>query len=191
LPGRTSVSRIRVDASGDRTFEFEDFAVCAGYRPAEDELAELSRCTAVHIGMLPGAAEVRSRLSGRGVLVSQDCAVSSGYDHLDIAFCSAGEDGGRARDLAEEAVLGGARLAVVTCGAAGSVAFDGRSWWRVPAAAADVVDTTGAGDSYIAGFLAARATGSDILQSMRAGARVAARTCGHLAAWPQDGAPLG
>jgi fructoselysine 6-kinase len=55
----------------------------------------------------------------------------------------------------------------------------------------DVVDTTGAGDSYIAGFLAARAAGSDVPQSMRAGARVAARTCGHLGAWPQDGAPLG
>jgi fructoselysine 6-kinase len=191
LPGHTSVSRIRVDATGDRSFEFEDFAVCADYRPDDAELDELARCAAVHIGMVPGATELRERLSGRGVLLSQDCAVSSGYRHLDIAFCSAGEDDGYARDLAHEAVDGGARLAVVTCGAAGSLAFDGDSWWRAGAAPVEVVDTTGAGDSYIAGFLAARAAGSDVPQAMRAGARTAARTCEHLGAWPQDALPLG
>lgn len=190
LPGHTSVSRIRVDATGDRAFESEDFAVCAAYRPDEDELAKLSRCAVVHIGMLPGAADVRRRLSGHGVLVSQDCAVSSGYDHLDVAFCSAGEDEPRARHLAEEAIDGGATLAVVTCGAAGSLAFDGGSWWQVAAVPVDAIDTTGAGDSYIAGFLAARAAGSDVEQAMWSGARAAARTCGHLGAWPQDAAPV-
>ncbi|MCO5970257.1 PfkB family carbohydrate kinase [Actinoallomurus soli] len=191
LPGHTSVSRIRVDATGDRTFEFEDFAVTADYVPDERELAALARCAVVHIGMLPAAGEVRRRLYGSGPIVSQDCAVSPGFDHLDVAFCSAGEDEGRARAYAEEAVRGGARLAVVTCGAAGSLAYDGRDWWRTPAEPVTVVDTTGAGDSYIAGFLAARATGADVAQAMRAGARTAARTCAHVGAWPQDAAPVG
>jgi fructoselysine 6-kinase len=190
LPGRTSVSRIRVDATGDRAFDYEDFAVCADYRPDEDELAKLSRCAVVHIGMLPGAADVRGRLSGRGVLVSQDCAVSPGYDRLDVAFCSAGQDGPRARRLAAEAIDGGATLAVVTCGAVGSLAFDGRSWWQVPAVPVDVIDTTGAGDSYIAGFLVARAAGSGVEQAMWSGARAAASTCGHLGGWLQEAAPV-
>lgn len=189
LPGHTSVSRIRVDASGDRSLEFEDFAVTADYVPDDREYAALARSIVVHIGMLPAAAEVRRRLYGNGPILSQDCAVCSGYDHLDVAFCSAGEDEARARALAEEAVGGGARLAVVTCGAVGSLAYDGRSWWRTPALPVAVVDTTGAGDSYIAGFLTARASGADVPEAMRAGARSAARTCRHVGAWPQEPLP--
>lgn len=189
LPGHTSVTRIRVEPDGDRVFEFEDFGVCAQYRADDLELEKLSRCNAVHIGMLPGAADVRRSLSARGVLVTQDCAVTPGYDHLGVAFCSAGEDDLRARHLAREAVTGGAATAVVTCGALGSVAFDGRTWWQTPAVSAALVDTTGAGDSYIAGFVAALAAGADIDQAMRAGADLAARTCTHLGAWPQDPLP--
>jgi fructoselysine 6-kinase len=190
LPGHTSVSRIRVAPDGDRVFEFEDFGVCARYRPDDAEFDKLSQCAAVHIGMLPGAADVRRTLSDRGVLVTQDCAVSAGYDHLGVAFCSGGEDESRARHLAREAIDGGAAIAVVTCGALGSVAFDGRTWWRTPAVPVAVVDTTGAGDSYIAGFVAARAAGADIDEALRAGSEVAARTCAHLGAWPQDPLPI-
>jgi fructoselysine 6-kinase len=185
LPGRTSISRVRVDDSGDRTFEFEDFAVCDDYRPDDRELEALARCAAVHIGMLREAGPVRRWLFERGVQVSQDCAVTDGYDHLSIAFCSAGEDRDQGRSLAESAVAGGAQLAVVTCGALGSIAFNGRSWWQIPAEPVDVVDTTGAGDSYIAGFLTARASGADVVESMKAGSASAAVTCSHLGAWPQ------
>ncbi|NKX52208.1 fructoselysine 6-kinase, partial [Arthrobacter deserti] len=41
------------------------------------------------------------------------------------------------------------------------------------------VDTTGAGDSYIAGFVAAMAAGMDLQPCMQAGASTAARTCTH------------
>lgn len=193
LPGHTSVSRIRVDATGDRSFEYEDFAVCAQYRPDEAELERLGRCGAVHIGMLPAesAALVRRTLAGRGVLLSQDCAVTEGFDGLGVAFCSAGEDVSHARLLAAQAVAGGAALAIVTCGAAGSIGHDGRSWWQVPALPTNVVDTTGAGDSYIAGFLAARTAGADVAQSMRAGSRTAAETCAYEGAWPQETVPAG
>jgi fructoselysine 6-kinase len=186
LPGHTSVSRVVVRPNGDRFFESEDFGVCADYRPQPEELDRLSDCAVVHIGMLPDAGPVRQRLAAQGVVVSQDCAVTSGFDHLDVAFCSAGEDLDLARRQANEAVAGGARLAVATCGAEGSVAFDGRSWWRVAASPAAVVDTTGAGDSYAAGFLSRLASGAGIDECMRFGADVAARTCEHLGSWPQE-----
>ncbi len=58
-------------------------------------------------------------------------------------------------------------LVVIKRGAAGCQAWSGSERWRVPAPEADVIDTTGAGDAFVAGFLAARLTGADIEESLR------------------------
>lgn len=187
--GRTSTSRIRIDESGDRHFESEDFGVCADYTPGPEALELAAQCQAAHIGLLPRAAEVREWLTRRGVLVSQDCGVTAGYQHLDIAFCSQAAAGQPAEKIAQEAIAGGARLAVVTCGADGSWAFDGSTWWHASAVPVEVVDTTGAGDGYAAAFLDARLAGADVDQAMSAGSAHAALTCTHLGAWPQDPLP--
>ena len=58
----------------------------------------------------------------------------------------------------------------------------------VPVAAepvAKVIDTTGAGDAYIAGFLAARLNGADVPMAMAAGHTCAAACCGHPGGFPQ------
>ncbi|MDP8994770.1 MAG: PfkB family carbohydrate kinase, partial [Pseudomonadota bacterium] len=76
-------------------------------------------------------------------------------------------------------------LVAVTRGAAGaSIAADGR---RVDVAAerATVVDTTGAGDLFAAGFLAARARGRPIRQCLEAGAAAAAEVISHYGARPE------
>lgn len=192
LPGRTSTSRIRVDQAGVRHFEYEDFAVCDDYIPDAAALESAAECGAVHLGLLPDAERVRAYLAGRGVLVSQDCGVTRRprrLVHLDIAFCSQEAAGGPPDKLATEAIAAGAGLAVVTCGADGSVAFDGRRWWRAAAVPTNVVDTTGAGDSYAAGFLHARLAGADVDQAMRAASTHAAEACTHLGGWPQEALP--
>lgn len=186
MPGRTSTSRIRIDTAGDRHFEFEDFGVCSNYVPSPQMLELVAECGAAHIGMLPAAGLVRQRLSRRGVVVSQDCGVSQGCEHLDIAFCSQAAADDVPERIARDAVASGARLAIVTRGADGSIAFDGRTWWHAEAAPVSVVDTTGAGDGYAAGFLDAWLAGADAVQAMAAGSAVAARACTHLGAWPQD-----
>lgn len=54
----------------------------------------------------------------------------------------------------DQAVRGGARLAVCTAGPRGAVARDADGWWDVPVAPVDrVVDTDGAGDAFLAGLL--------------------------------------
>jgi fructoselysine 6-kinase len=186
LDGVTSISKIRVMQNGERFIEFEDFAVCADYKPDTRELDALADCAFVHIGMSPFADEIRKELSHRGARISQDCAVSTGFDYLDVAFCSAGDDLDAARAMAESAIDGGARLAVVTCGPAGSIAFDGASWTQQQADPIEPVDTTGAGDSFIAGFIAALARGHDLQLCMKAGAATAAKTCLHRGGWAQE-----
>lgn len=187
LPGKTSTTLIRVEPSGDRIIAQDNFEVSATYMPSADDLDEIATRAFVHIGMSSFASRIRNELASRGVQISQDCAVSEGFEHLDVAFCSAGEESAEAHAMAREAIDGGAQLAIVTRGADGSIAFDGRDWFSVPAVEIPaVVDTTGAGDSYIAGFVAARAQGESVLDCMRAGAAVAAKTCQHRGGFPQD-----
>lgn len=192
LPGRTAVSRIRISADGVRQFEAEDFGVCDGYLPDDEALERIARCGAAHIGLMPGAEPVRRYLTERGVLVSQDCGVTlpvDSYGWMDIAFCSEETTGLPAEQIAHDAVAGGARLAVVTRGAEGSLAFDGQAWWQAAAEPVEVVDTTGAGDAFAAGFLNARLDGADVDQAMAAGSHHAARACGYVGGWPQEPGP--
>ncbi|WP_235934191.1 PfkB family carbohydrate kinase, partial [Agromyces humi] len=95
LAGPTAVTTIRVDG-GDRVFESEEFGVTADYFPSDAHLELLARARWVHVGMLPRADELRTRLAaldrGRPV-VSQDCGVASGFSDLDVAFGSVGERG--------------------------------------------------------------------------------------------------
>ncbi|MFT4221298.1 MAG: PfkB family carbohydrate kinase, partial [Microbacterium sp.] len=84
-----------------------------------------------------------------------------------------------------DAVRRGASLAVATRGAAGAMAVRGAETWHCDAVATRVVDTTGAGDSFVAGFIAARLDGAHVPAALRAGARQAARTCSHRGGFPQ------
>lgn len=73
----------------------------------------------------------------------------------------------------------GASLAVCTLGAEGAVAIDADGTeHRVPAAPADVVDTNGAGDAFLAGVLDARLEGLDLPTALAAGARTASLVLG-------------
>jgi sugar/nucleoside kinase (ribokinase family) len=53
-------------------------------------------------------------------------------------------------------------LVVIKRGAAGAQAMEGARLWRVNAPKVEAVDTTGAGDAFVAVFLAARLSGADI-----------------------------
>lgn len=194
MAGPTAVTTIRVDG-GDRVFEREEFGVTADYFPVDAHLELLAGARWVHVGMLPRADELRARLAAlggraggsgrsvRGPVVSQDCAVASGFDALDVAFGSVGERGD-ARGWARLALAGGARTAVVTRGAAGAIATDGSRWFEQPAIPTDVVDTTGAGDAFIAAFISAQLEGVTIPAALERGAYWAAAACGHRGGWP-------
>ncbi|WP_432563909.1 PfkB family carbohydrate kinase [Kineococcus sp. SYSU DK003] len=186
-PGDTAVTLIKVAADGERTFEREDFGVTTDFMPSTAELDLLATCDWVHLGMTGAAPRIRQELRARSAVpISQDCAVSHGYDGLTVAFLSVGDDPSAAPAAARAALAGGARLAVATCGSSGAYATDGRTEWRQDAVPVDVVDTTGAGDSFIAGFTAARVAGETVPAALRAGAEWAAVTCTHVAGWPQE-----
>ncbi|HWU92117.1 MAG TPA: adenosine kinase, partial [Sphingomicrobium sp.] len=75
---------------------------------------------------------------------------------------------------------------VITRGAQGAVAVSGGAKASVEAArAAKVVDTTGAGDLFAAGFIAAHCRGRDLAASLNAGSLAAAEVISHFGARPE------
>ena len=74
---------------------------------------------------------------------------------------------------------------VVTLGEEGALWSDGADVVRVAAEPAEVVDTTGAGDAFAAGLLAARLRGAGTEEALRAGCALAARAVGSTGARPR------
>ena len=93
-----------------------------------------------------------------------------------------------ARDLAEALDVLSARVStlVITRGAAGAMALESGERVEVPAApVGKVIDTTGAGDLFAAGFLTARCRGHDLRKCLQTGAIAAAEVISHFGARPE------
>jgi fructoselysine 6-kinase len=191
----TAYTDIAVDSAGERRFLAEEFGACAGYVPAPECLEDLRRMDHVHIGWLDDGGALKRELRQAGVGVSQDLSVNAAPENLtssdlSIVFISADAPDKSARAALRGLVDAGAAIAIATCGAQGSLAWDGRNEEQMGVVPAWIVDTTGAGDSFIAGFLFAHLNGAMLANSLAAGARLAAATCGHAGGFPQSFAPL-
>jgi fructoselysine 6-kinase len=187
----TGMCRVELRAGGERVFLDELVGASGHWLPTRADVDALNRCVWVHAAGLHADPGALANLGGP--LISFDVShhgrplLPQIAPRLEIAFFS-GERGGRdgALVLAQEAVALGARAAVVTRGREGALAFDG-ALVEVAAEPVQVVDTLGAGDALIAAVIAARIDGADMAAALGAGARAAARACGHYGAWePAD-----
>jgi sugar/nucleoside kinase (ribokinase family) len=87
-------------------------------------------------------------------------------------------------DQAADAVRNLVPLAALTRSEAGSVILQGAETITIAAEPAALVDTTGAGDAYAAGFLAAYTAGRDLAACGRMGSVAAAEIISHYGARP-------
>jgi sugar/nucleoside kinase (ribokinase family) len=92
------------------------------------------------------------------------------------------------REAAVAALQDHVPLIVVTCGSEGAMAVERGVRAAVPIAriGAGVVDTTGAGDLFAAGFLLGEARGLGLERSLRLGAIAAAEVIQHYGARPEQ-----
>ncbi|WP_218921354.1 fructoselysine 6-kinase [Bacillus massilinigeriensis] len=75
------------------------------------------------------------------------------------------------------------QMIIVTRGDKGSIVFDGQNYYEFGIIPCKVVDTIGAGDSYIAGFLMGSIRNLPIIERMKLGAKTSAETIGYNGAW--------
>ena len=191
--GQTAVTLLR-ENDGDRIFLLEDLGVGKDYMPPERLYPTIAAADWVHLGLNSNPDLVR-RLVAERIAFSVD--LSTAHDSLPLegvpmVFASGPDDPSIAvAPIAARLNRAGAREVVVTCGSRGAFLRDAAGT-MVHAAAMPVavVDTCGAGDSFIAGFLAGRAEHRPAREAMHEAAAAAAQTCLHVGAFPQTPRPV-
>lgn len=174
---------------GDRVFVGSSIGV-SRFRLDADDLAYAATFDLVHTGDCSMLEDQIADLAGRAPLAfdfstrREAAYLEPILPHLDVACFSAS-------DLVEEAALAllagavarGPRLALATRGTLPALLHDGRRTWRQPVSAESVVDTLGAGDSFIGRVLVGVMAGEDPAVFLSAAAEAAARTCGDYGAF--------
>ena len=190
LEGPTPTTRVAME-QGNRVFTAYDAGVMDHYRLRPEDLDFIGG-HAMAVSALWGRCEQDlGAIQALGIPVAFDCAdlpfdpvSQAALPHVDIAFFSddvANDD--ELMDTIRQIAALGPKTVVAMRGARGSMGWDGELFYVQGAIDCPVVDTLGAGDSYIAGFLHAILQGLPMPRRMRAGSECSAVTIGYVGAW--------
>lgn len=95
--------------------------------------------------------------------------------YLDYAFFSYEQEDDYIIEYIKNVHKKGAKVAIAMLGKSGSIAYDGKQYYHETAEEVEVVNTVGAGDSYIAAFMYGVSLGESIPQCMNRGKNLATK----------------
>jgi sugar/nucleoside kinase (ribokinase family) len=204
----TGTCVVLVHPDGERSM-LPDPGANAGLRPQNLGVAPFAWASHLHLSAYTlfskdsRAAGLAAQIRARevGITLSVDAAsaallTTAGVDNFlswtrgaDLLFANLDEaaaiTGASDPRAAAEGLTGHYPEVVVKLGAAGAIwAGDGGGQVRVEGRAIEVVDTTGAGDAFAAGFLSVRLRKDDPKAALEAGTALAARAISRLGARP-------
>jgi sugar/nucleoside kinase (ribokinase family) len=193
-PGATPVQHVRHDATGERLFEHYDEGVLRGFRlerAQRDLVARSDLLTTAAFGQGLDLFESAMASPSQGLRAVDFTNANDIGDPLafverhvadfHVGFFGLGEQDEALIDGLEAIARRTERLLVVTLGAAGSIALGGAARIRRRAEPVEqLVDTTGAGDAFAAGFLHAYAASKDVARGLDRGSLLARETLGRL-----------
>jgi len=188
-PGETAVTLLR-EENGDRKILLESLGIGDNYMPSADRYEIARKAGWVHLGTNANKELVR-RLIADGIPFSVDVSTSHfalPLQGVPLVFASGPDEADIPVEPIFAALRGiGARQIVVTCGSRGAYFSDGDAPLHVAARPVEVVDTCGAGDSFIASFLTAFICEQrGAAEALDRAAAAAAETCRHVGGFPQE-----
>ena len=213
IPGETSgVVVVLVDSSGERTM-FPDKG--ANSRLTAQDLPDLNSFQAVYISgyallnplARDGVLAMIEKIKADGIPIYFDPAsvgamkdvadkeLHNWFSMMDVLFLNEEESiyltGSVDIERALNYLLDFSQVVVIKRGSAGAIAkargFDSIS---LPAVAATVIDTTGAGDSFAAGFIASYSKNHDLTAALQAGGELAAGCVAIVGGRPRVGTAI-
>ena len=190
-PGKTAVSQVEL-IDGERVFGDYEEGVLETYTLSEEDMDFI--CTHdVVICDLWGKVEGQYKdLKARGMTTAFDCANRPEDEASQVAmpytdylfFSSDDGDSPELREQIKAYHAKGPKLVITMMGEDGSLCYDGKEFHKYGIVPCDsLVDTMGAGDSYIAGFLFGIVDGLSIEEAMHKGAANATQTLKYFGAW--------
>jgi fructoselysine 6-kinase len=186
--GDTAVTLLQENA-GDRRFLLEDLGAGENYMPSNDRYHAMTQADWVHLGTNSSGRLVQ-QLVADNIPFSIDVSTahfSIPLSGVPLVFAAGPEDPDESPLLISKALRdAGAQRVIVTCGERGAYFDDGITPLYQPAEKIDVVDTCGAGDSFIATFVTAFCCEEKPVRSALREATISAgETCLHQGGFPQ------
>lgn len=189
--GSTAVSQVQL-INGERVFGDYDEGVLVDYTLSSEDLDFICQHDVVVCDLWGKVEGCFKALHDRGIKTAFDCATRPGDEacrtailYTDYLFFSSDDgDTDTLRELMRVLYRQGPKLVVAMLGEEGSLCYDGEIFHKfgiVPCN--DLVDTMGAGDSYIAGFLFGIVEGLPIEKCMEKGAANSTETLKYFGAW--------
>jgi sugar/nucleoside kinase (ribokinase family) len=192
---QTSASVLPIRADGSRP-ALHVIGANATYSSADAPWDAIAAASHLHLGapeFMGGeeAAKILSFARERGVVTSADVLapgdqiaaivdwIAPAFEHIDYLLPNDEQVLGltgveRLEEGCHALLERGVGCVAATCGPDGAIVADGERTETVPAFAIDVVDTTGCGDAFSAGFLRGLSLGRGRLDAARLGCAVAA-----------------
>lgn len=208
LDGKTAVTHVDI-VDGDRVFGKYEEGVLADFKLREQDISFIKKHDLAVTGIW-GMIEDELPLISKEIPVAFDFAnkfanpiVEKAIPYVTYAFFSFDEESRnefrqkyhsmglkekencmeQLKEFMKAMQQKGPKVIIATLGKNGSIGYDGNSWYRFGIIECKVVDTMGAGDSFIAGFLYGILNGLNVQDSMEAGAQNSAVTIGYQGAW--------
>lgn len=188
--GSTAITMVNL-VNGERIFGDYIEGVMEDFKLTPADVDFLCTHDLVHSGIWGKIENDLPAIKQRGATISFDFSdqleheiVPIALPHVDYAFFSYKQDDDYIRQYIHKAWnSGGPRLVVATLGENGSLAFDGANFTPFGIVPVEVVDSMGAGDSFIAGFMQATLKNAPLIDCLRAGAECSAITLQYTGAW--------
>lgn len=187
--GKTATTLVEL-VNNDRQFGDYDEGVMATFKLSMEDIEFIQCYDCVHAAIWGHAEEYYPIFKEKGLVTFFD--FSDKLDHhlvktlpafVDYPFFSYTEDDAFIRNFLKEVQALGSKVAVATLGEKGSLAYDGEEFYTGGVVKTEVVDTMGAGDSFIAGFIYGTLEGSSIQECLKLGAEAASKTIRYFGAW--------
>lgn len=190
LEGSTAVTHVSL-IDGERVLGDYDEGVLSLFKLSEEDIDFLCSHDMVVSGLWGMVEDELWKIRERGVAVAfdgatrpEDPACQKALPDVDYFFFSTDEgDSPELREKMRELSSQGPKIVLATLGEKGSLAYDGEDYTAGGIVPCEVVDTMGAGDSYIAGFLKGILEKKSLAECMRMGAENSSITLGYNGAW--------
>ena len=188
--GHTAITHVEMK-QGERCLGAYEEGVMADFHLTAEDLAFLGSHELVVSGIWGRMAHKLRKIKSYGAEIAFDFAdkfesplIDVAIPYVDYAFFSyEGSDESGMKEYMRYMQQKGPKVVTITRGAKGSIAYDGNTFTTCGIVPCEVVDTMGAGDSFIAGFLHGILQKKSILECMQMGAKSSSITLGYQGAW--------